>query len=317
MQKSETSEPARIPVELAPGHPRGLNLENPVMNASGTFGYGVEYAQFVDIHKLGAVVSKGTTLLPRPGNPQPRTKETPAGMLNSIGLQNVGVEAVIRDKAPLWAAWQVPVIVNICGDAAEDYVSLASRLDGVPGVSALEVNISCPNIKQGGISFGVDPEMAASLTRQVIEATSLPVIVKLTPNVTDIVPVAEAVAAAGAHALCLGNTLRGMAIDIANRRPYLGNRTGGLSGPAIRPVAVWMVYQVARHVKIPIVGCGGIVDAADALEFIMAGASAVQVGTSVFVDPSSMVKVVEGILEFMEREGVKDLKEIIGAALED
>ena len=303
-----------LAVQLAPAHPRGLLLQNPVMTASGTFGYGTEYASFVDTQRLGAVVCKGTTLKPREGNPQPRVKETPAGLLNSIGLQNIGVEALIKEKAPLWASWQVPVIVNIAGESVDDYAKLASKLDGIAGVSGLEVNIGCPNVKAGGMEFGKDPKAAATVTRAVKAATSLPVIVKLTPNVTDIVKIALAVSEAGADAVCLINTLRGMAIDTDTRKPSLGNICGGLSGPAIKPIALYMVYEVAGQVKIPIVGCGGISSAEDALEFIMAGASAIEVGTAQFVNPRALLDVLEGIERFMQKEGVNELSEIIGAA---
>jgi dihydroorotate dehydrogenase (NAD+) catalytic subunit len=303
-----------LAVQLAPNNQRGLLLKNPVMTASGTFGYGTEYADFVDIQRLGAIVCKGTTLEPREGNAQPRLTETPAGLLNSIGLQNIGVEALVKEKAPLWATWQVPVVVNIAGESIGDYARLAARLDGVAGVSGLEVNIGCPNVKSGGMEFGTDPRAAASVTTAVKKATSLPVIVKLTPNVTSIVEIAEAVADAGADALCLINTLRGMAIDVSARKPSLGNVWGGLSGPAIKPVALHMVYQVAGWVKLPIVGCGGIMSAQDALEFIMAGASAVEVGTAQFVNPRALLDVLEGIEEYMRREGVKDISELIGAA---
>ncbi|MCX5999779.1 MAG: dihydroorotate dehydrogenase [Chloroflexi bacterium] len=303
-----------LSVELAPKRRHGLRLKNPVMNASGTFGYGTEYSPFVDVQRLGAVVSKGTTLVARQGNDQPRLKETPSGLLNSIGLQNIGVEALVREKAPLWATWHVPVLVNIAGDRMEDYATLASRLDGVAGVSGLEVNISCPNVGAGGIAFGTDPAAAAEVTKAVVSATALPVVVKLTPNVTDIVAIALAVAEAGADAVCVANTFKGMAIDIENRRPCLGNITGGLSGPAVRPLALYMVYQVAKEVRVPVIGCGGIVSAEDALEFIMAGASAVQVGTAQFVNPEAVLDVLEGIEQFMKREGVGDLSEIIGVA---
>ena len=303
-----------LAVQLAPTHPRGLWLENPVMNASGTFGYGTEYSSLLDIQRLGAIVCKATTLEPREGNPQPRLRETPCGLLNSIGLQNIGVEALIEQKAPLWASWKVPVLVNVAGETVEDYARLASRLDGVPGVSGLEVNISCPNVEAGGITFGTDPRMAAAVTKAVLSSTSLPVVVKLTPNVTDIVEIALAVSEAGAHALCLVNTLRGMSIDITSRKPFLGNVWGGLSGPAIRPVALYMVYQVARAVKIPIVGCGGIGTAEDALEFTMAGASAVQVGTVQFVNTRGLVDVLEGIGRFMQEKGVEDISGLVGAA---
>lgn len=303
-----------LAIQLAPVHPRGLPLKNPVMTASGTFGYGTEYGELVDIQKLGAIVCKGTTLEPREGNPQPRLKETASGLLNSIGLQNIGVEALIREKAPLWASWKVPVIVNIAGETVEEYAAVASRLGGVAGVSGVEVNVGCPNVKAGGMEFGRDPESAATVTRAVKAATSLPVIVKLTPNVTDIVEIAMAVSQAGADAVCLVNTLRGMAIDTATRKPCLGNVHGGLSGPAIKPVALSMVYEVAEQVRIPVVGCGGISSAEDALEFIMAGASAVQVGTFQFVNPRAVLNVLEGIQRFMEREGVNELSELIGAA---
>ncbi len=303
-----------LAVDLAPTHPRHLRLKNPVMNAAGTFGYGTEYAAFVDVRRLGAVVCKTTTLEPREGNPQPRLRETPAGLLNAVGLQNIGVEALIKEKAPLWASWDVPVIVSIAGQRVEDYSELAARLDSVPGVSGLEVNISCPNIESGGLEFGTDPKMAAAVTTAVVSATSLPVAVKLSPNVTDITEVAMAVAEAGAHTLCLINTLKGMAIDVAQRKPFLSNISGGLSGPAIRPVALYMVYQVAKKVKTPIVACGGIEHASDALEFIMAGASAVQVGTMQFVNPRTLIDVLEGIQDFMAREGIEGLSDIIGAA---
>jgi len=303
-----------LSVQLAPTHPCGLLLENPVMTASGTFGYGTEYAEFVDIQRLGAIVCKGTTLKPREGNPQPRLKETPSGLLNAIGLQNIGVEAIIKQKAPMWASWKVPVIVNIAGESVEDYGRVASRLDGVAGVSGLEVNIGCPNVKAGGMEFGRDPKEAAAVTRAVKAVTSLPVIVKLTPNVTDIVEIALAVSEAGANAVCLINTLRGMAIDTASRKPALGNIHGGLSGPAIKPVALSMVYQAAKEIKVPIVGCGGISSAEDALEFIMAGASAVEVGTIQFVNPRALIDILEGIERFMQKEGVTQLSEIIGAA---
>jgi dihydroorotate dehydrogenase (NAD+) catalytic subunit len=282
------------------------------MTASGTFGYGTEYCHLFDIERLGAIVCKGTTLTPREGNPQPRIAETAGGVLNAIGLQNIGVSALIKEKAPVWAGWRVPVIVNIAGETVTQYAELAGRLDGVAGVSALEVNISCPNVTAGGAEFGSEPGPAARVTGAVREATSLPVLVKLTPNTADIVKVARAVAAAGANALTLVNTLRGMVIDIRQRRPLLGNVTGGLSGPAIKPVALSMVYEVAGAVKIPVIGCGGIATASDALEFIMAGASAVQVGTAGFANPKAPLEVVEGIEEFMEKEGVGDITELIG-----
>jgi dihydroorotate dehydrogenase (NAD+) catalytic subunit len=284
------------------------------MTASGTFGYGTEYSHIFDIQRLGAIVCKGTTLEPREGNPQPRLAETPCGLLNSIGLQNIGVKALIKEKAPIWASWRVPVIVNIVGETVDDYAQLAEKLDGVAGISGLEINIGCPNIKAGGAEFGAKPETAAEVTAAVKAATSLPVLVKLTPNTTDIAEVAKAVAEAGADAISLINTLKGMAIDITRRRPLLGGITGGLSGPAIKPVALCMVYEVASAVDVPVIGCGGITTASDALEFIMAGASAIQVGTASFTNPSAPLDVLEGIEQFMEKEGVKDIAELIGAA---
>ena len=285
------------------------------MAASGTFGYGTEYADLVDIQQLGAIVCKGTTLEPREGHPQPRLKETAAGLLNCVGLQNLGVEALIREKAPLWAKWRVPVIVNIAAECVEDYAKLASRLNNVEGVSGVEINISCPNVTAGGMEFGKTPETAAAVTAAVREATSLPVMVKLTPSVADIVEIAIAVVQAGAHTISLINTFPGMAIDVAKRRPFLGNTGGGgLSGPAIKPIALHMVYQVSTAVGIPVVGCGGIASAQDALEFLMAGAKAIQIGTANFVNPHTMLDVLEGIGHFMEQEGVRDLTGIVGTA---
>ncbi len=303
-----------LSVQLAPKSRVGLRLANPVMTASGTFGYGTEYSHLFDIQKLGAIVCKGTMLKPRDGNPQPRLMETPSGMLNSIGLQNIGVKALIAEKAPLWAGWRVPVIVNIAGETVEEYAQLAQELDGVPGVSALEVNISCPNISAGGAEFGVHPKPAAGVTASVRANTSLPVLVKLTPNTGEITRVAVAVAEAGADAISLINTVRGMAIDVYTHKALLGNRTGGLSGPAIKPIALAMVYEVAGVVKIPIIGCGGITSGNDAIEFIMAGASAVQVGTASFANPSAPIDVLKGIEHFMSREGVKDIADLIGDA---
>jgi len=248
------------------------------MTASGTFGYGTEYSQLFDIQRLGAIVCKGTTLKPREGNPQPRLVETASGVINSIGLQNIGVKALIKEKAPVWAGWRVPVIVNIAGDTVEEYGKLAKELDGVEGIRGIEVNISCPNVKAGGAAFGADANSAAAVTKAVKAATSLPIIVKLTPNAGEIAGVARAVVDAGADAVSLITSVKGMAIDIKTRRPTIGNVTGGLSGPAIKPLALALVYEVAGAVKVPVIGCGGIATAQDALEFIMAGASAVQVG---------------------------------------
>ena len=303
-----------LSVQLAPKHKKGLLLANPVMPASGTFGYGIEFSHIFDIQKLGAIVCKGTTLTPREGNPQPRLAETASGLLNSIGFQNVGVRALIKEKAPLWARWRVPVIVNITGNIIDDYAQVAGELDGIAGVSGIEVNVSCPNLKAGGIAFGTDPESAAAVTAAVRGATSLPLLVKLTPNTSDIAKIAVAVAEAGADALTVINTLRGMAIDITKRRPFLGNIIGGLSGPAIKPIALVMVYEVAGAVELPVIGCGGITSGSDAIEFIMAGASAVQIGTANFTNPRAPLDVLEGIEQFMKKEGINNLNELIGAA---
>ena len=305
---------ADLSAQLAPSNKRGLLLANPVMTASGTFGYGIEYSQLVDIQRLGAIVCKGTTLKPWDGNPQPRLIETASGLLNSIGLQNVGVEAVVKDKAPVWAQWQVPVIVNIAGETVDEYARVAARLEGVTGIKGIEVNISCPNVASGGMEFGTDPRTAAEVTAAVKAVTSLPVMVKLSPNVTDIGEIASAVAEAGADAITLINTLRGMAVKINTRKPSLGNVVGGLSGPAIKPIALYMVYKVAGIVDVPIIGCGGISCADDALEFIMAGASAVQVGTATLANPRAALDVLDGIEQFMKRERIQNLKDIVGRA---
>jgi dihydroorotate dehydrogenase (NAD+) catalytic subunit len=303
-----------LSVQIAPKNKTGLLLENPVMTASGTFGYGTEYAGLFDIQKLGAIVCKATTLKPRDGNPQPRLVETASGVINSIGLQNIGVQAVIKEKAPIWSGWKVPVIVNIAGDTVEEYKELARLLDGVKGISGIEVNVSCPNVKVGGAAFGADAAIAAEVVKAVRTATSLPVLVKLTPDAADITSVAKAVEETGADAVSLVNSYKGMAIDIVERRPVIANGTGGLSGPAIKPLSLALVYEVAGAVKIPVVGCGGIVTAEDALEFIMAGASAVQVGSATFGNPRASLDVLEGITSFMESEEIKGLAEIIGAA---
>ena len=303
-----------LSVQLAPQNKKGLQLTNPVMTASGTFGYGMEYEHLFNIQKLGAIVCKGTTLEPRDGNPQPRLAETAYGMLNSIGLQNIGVDALIKDKTPAWAGWQVPVIVNIAGRTIDDYGVLATKLDKVAGVAGLEVNISCPNVKAGGAEFGANPESAAKVTAAVRKATSLPVIVKLTPNTGEIVQIAQAVVAAGADALCLINTVKGMSIDVKTHKPLLGNGYGGLSGPAIKPVALFIVYEVFKVVNIPIIGCGGITNATDAIEFLMAGASGIQVGTASFVNPRAPMDVLEGIEKYLRENKIEDIRELIGIA---
>jgi dihydroorotate dehydrogenase (NAD+) catalytic subunit len=301
-----------LSVQLAPQNDRGLELVNPVMTASGTFGYGTEYSHLFDIQRLGAIVCKGTTLEPRQGNPQPRLAEVEHGLLNSVGLENIGLQALIAEKAPVWAGWRVPVIVNIAAGSVADYALLASRLDNVAGVAALEVNISCPNIKDG-CEFGAEPKSAAAVTEAVRRATSLPVLVKLSPATANMAAMARAVTEAGADAVTIMNTLKGMAIDVGKRRPLLGNVTGGLSGPAVKPVALAMVYEVAGATTVPVVGCGGISSATDALEFIMAGATAVQVGTASLVNPRAPIEIIEGIEKYLAEEGIKDIKDLVGA----
>jgi dihydroorotate dehydrogenase (NAD+) catalytic subunit len=304
-----------LSVQLAPKNKRGLLLENPVMTASGTFGYGCEYEHLFDIQRLGALVCKGTTLDSRPGNPQPRIAETACGILNSIGLQNIGIKALIKEKAAVWTKWKLPVIVNIAGNSVEEYAQIARELDNVKGIRGIEVNISCPNVKAGALEFGSDPVSAACVISAVREATSLPVWVKLTPNTSDIVGLARAVVDAGADALVLVNTLKGMAIDLKTRRPVLGNITGGLSGPAIKPVALRMVFEVFGAIKdVPLIGSGGIMNANDALEFILAGASAVQVGTANLVNTLAPVEIIEGIRTYLLTEKIEDINSLIGLA---
>ena len=289
-----------------------LKLENPVMTASGTFGYAREFENLMNLHRLGAVIVKGISLNPRPGNPPPRIVETACGMLNAIGLQNVGVDRFIREKMNYLAGLNIPVIVNILGDSIEEYEEITSRLQGVPGVAGIEVNISCPNVKKGGVAFGTDPKMAAKVTGAVKAKSRVPVMVKLSPNVSNIATIALAVEEAGADSVSLINTLIGMAIDLKTRKPALANVIGGLSGPAIKPVALRMVYEVAKKVSIPIIGIGGIESAEDALEFMLAGATAVQVGTANFVNPRASEDVVDGIVDYMTREKIPSLDSIIG-----
>lgn len=291
----------------------GIKLRNPVMTASGTFGYGKEFSDYLDLEKIGAIITKGLSLKPKAGNPTPRIVETPGGMLNAIGLQNVGIDAFIEEKLPFLRTVATPVIVNLYGNTLEEYGALAEKLDRLPEVAGLEVNISCPNVKQGGIVFGTDPAAAAEVVGLVRKSTSKPLIVKLSPNVTDIVLMAEACVAAGADALSLINTLTGMAIDLEKRRPVLANVTGGLSGPAIKPVALRMVWQVAKVVNVPIIGIGGIMSASDALEFILAGACAVQVGTANFLDPSAAQTIAAGMEDYLAKNGIAHIKELIGA----
>ncbi len=290
----------------------GIKLKNPVLTASGTFGYGEEYAEFVDLNKLGGVIVKGISINPIKGNPPPRIWETPSGMLNAIGLENPGVDVFLNEKLPYLRQFDTAVIVNIFGYSCEEYVQVAEKLDGVPGVAGLEVNISCPNVKAGGIVFGTNQKAAFELLAAVRRATKLPIIAKLSPNVTDITEFARTARDAGCDGLSLINTLIGMAIDVRCMKPRLANCTGGLSGPAIKPVAVRMVWQVAKSVHLPILGMGGIATGEDALEFILAGASAVAVGTANFVNPRATLDVLSGIESLMIEQGIRDIKDIIG-----
>ncbi|HJV66585.1 MAG TPA: dihydroorotate dehydrogenase [Geomonas sp.] len=302
MQKPDMS------VEIA-----GIKMRNPVMTASGTFGYGSEFADYMNLESIGAMITKGLSLKPKAGNPTPRIVETPGGMLNAIGLQNVGIDAFISKKLPYLQNVDTPVIVNLYGNTLEEYGEVASRLDGQQGVAGLEVNISCPNVKQGGIVFGTDPQAAQEVVRLVRKNTSKPVIVKLSPNVTDVVLMAKACADAGADALSLINTLTGIAIDLDRRRPVLANITGGLSGPAIKPVALRMVWQVAKNVKLPIIGIGGIMNGRDALEFILAGATAIQVGTASFLDPSAAQRIAAEMEAYLAEKQIPSIASLIGA----
>jgi len=293
---------------------RGIHMKSPVMVASGTFGFGKEYSDFVNLSDLGAIVTKGTSLEPWEGNPPDRIAETPAGMLNAIGLQNDGVDSLINEKLPWLRQFDVPVIVNIIGKTVDEYAEIARRLDGVDGVAGLEVNISCPNVKHGGIAFGIDPKMTETVVGAVRKATSLPVIPKLSPNVTDIVLMARICVEAGADAVSLINTLLGTAIDAETRTFKLANITGGLSGPAIKPVALRMVWQVAEAVDVPIIGIGGIMTAGDAVEFFLAGADAIQVGTANFVNPEAAIEITAGLDEYLARHGFGHISEIVGMA---
>lgn len=299
----------RLAVDLA-----GLRMNTPVMTASGTFGFGLEFCDFLDLNKVGGIMVKGTTLLPRPGNNGQRAVETPAGMLNCIGLENPGVDYFLQETLPQLEAYDTQVIVNISGATEDEYAKLAEKLT-VPGVAALELNISCPNVKQGGLVFGTCPESAAGVVRAVKNATDKLVITKLSPNVTDIVTMAKATVEAGSDILSLINTLIGMKIDINRRKPVLGNVIGGLSGPAIRPVAVRMVYQVAQAVNVPIIGMGGIITTEDALEFIMAGASAVAIGTGNLVEPDLAERIGDELSAYLDKTGVASIQELVGAAL--
>jgi dihydroorotate dehydrogenase (NAD+) catalytic subunit len=306
-QKSALTQP-NLSVEIA-----GLKLKNPVMTASGTYGYGEEYAEFYDLDRLGAVVVKGLSLEPKQGNPVPRIVETPAGMLNAIGLQNIGVKAFIADKMPFLRKFNTPVIVNFFGDNIGEFEQAAEELGNTPGISALEMNISCPNKQAGWAVFGTDPGIMDEVITKTRKKTNLPLIIKLSPNVTSIAEMAKIAENAGADAISLINTLTGMVIDVNSRRPVLANGIGGLSGPAIRPVAVRMVWQVCKAVSIPVIGLGGIMNANDALEFLIAGARAVQIGTANFVNPLAAVDIIDGIGEFLAVEGISDISEIIGS----
>ncbi len=290
-----------------------IELQNPVMTASGTFGYAKEFEDLVDLNRLGAIIVKGLSLKPTKGNPPPRTIETPCGMLNAIGLENAGIDAFVEEKLPFLRTLKPPIFVNIYGKQEEEYAELAARIDALDAISGIEVNISCPNVKAGGVAFGVDPQAASGVVKAVREKTNKPVIVKLSPNVTDITEIARWVEDAGADALSLINTLTGMAIDVETCRPVLANITGGLSGPAIKPVALRMVWQVAQATTIPVIGIGGIMKARDALEFIIAGASAVQVGTANFVNPRATTDIIDGLEEFMLARGFSKITELIGA----
>jgi dihydroorotate dehydrogenase (NAD+) catalytic subunit len=301
-------EEANLCIDIA-----GIKMKNPVMVASGTFGYGEEYSTFFDLRELGAIVSKSITLLPKTGNRPPRIAETPSGMLNAIGLQNVGLDEFISAKMPFLRDIGIPVIVSISGEDISEYVAIAEKMNNVSGVSGIELNISCPNVAKGGMQFGADSRITYELVNAVRCATALPIIVKLSPNVTSVAEIALSAEDAGADAISLINTLLGMAIDINTRRPKLGNITGGLSGPAIRPVAIRMVWQVFNAIKLPIIGMGGIMTAEDALEFILVGARAVSVGTANFVNPMSVIEIISGIRNYMQQKGIVDINDLVGS----
>ena len=302
-------------VNLAVDLGRGLRLPNPILVASGTFGYGIEYGNVVDVDRLGGICCKGTTLKARIGNPPPRVTETPGGMLNSIGLQNPGVDAVVKKYAHVWTTWRTPVLVNVAGESVRDYVEVVRRLDGVPGVAGIELNISCPNVGAGGLQFAIDAVAAGEVTAAVRRATDLPLLVKLSPNASDIRPIARAIADAGADALSAINTLSGIAVAPRRDRALLGNIYGGLSGPAIKPVALRVVYEAVQAVKIPVVAIGGVTELADVLDFFAVGAVAVQVGTAIFADPALPVRLVDELAAHCARRGMSSYRDLIGSAL--
>lgn len=304
--EQRVTSPGGLAVDFA-----GIRMQNPVLSASGTFGYAQEFEPYLDLNRLGALVVKTITRQPRPGNPAPRIVETPAGMLNAIGLQNVGIDAFIREKLPYLRKLTPPLIVNVAGESVEDFRELAKRMGDQEGVAGIELNVSCPNVA-GGLDFSTDPTLTHRVVKAAREATHLPIIPKLSPNVTDIATIARAAEDAGADGLSLINTLVGMAIDVRTRRPKIANVTGGLSGPAIRPVAVRMVWQVAKAVRIPILGMGGIATAEDAVEFLLAGATAVAVGTANFIDPTSALKVIEGLHDYCAAHGVAEVRQLVG-----
>jgi dihydroorotate dehydrogenase (NAD+) catalytic subunit len=312
---AERTRVATDEVDLSVDLGRGLVLANPILVASGTFGYGIEYGDVVEVDRLGAICCKGTTLRPRIGNITPRVTETPGGMLNSIGLQNPGVDAVIEKYAETWTGWKTPVIVNVAGESVADYVEVVRRLDGVPGVAGIELNISCPNVGRGGLQFAIDAGAAGEVTAAVRRATDLPLLVKLSPNVADVRPIARAIADAGADALTAINTLSGIAVAPSRMKPLLGNIYGGLSGPAIKPVALRIVYEVSQIVDIPVVAIGGITELADVLDFFAVGAVAVQVGTAIFADPTLPVRLVDELTVECRRRGLASYADLIGTAL--
>ena len=299
----------RLAVEIA-----GISMKNPIMPASGCFGFGQEYARFYDLNRLGAIAVKATTITERLGNPTPRVAETPGGMLNAIGLQNPGVDHVISNELPWLKQFDVPIVVNIAGTTTEDYIQVAEKVSQVANVAALELNISCPNVKCGGITFGTDPVVAAELTKEIKKVSRVPVFVKLSPNVTDIVSIAKAVEEAGADGLSMINTLLGMRINLKTRKPILANQMGGLSGPAVKPVAIRMIWQVSQQVNIPIIGMGGIQSAEDVIEYFLAGASAVAVGTANFVDPYVCPTIIDELEEWLDKQGVQNISELTGAS---